>query len=236
MTAQSYPFAIDVPVEVVAPRTADGNPCAADGSVVIALHGMGHSAASFAKDVAPLLPPGATGILPQGPYPYEVRGSGGIRQGNAWYVYTGESEGFLASMARTEAWLLALAAAEIARLGLDPRRVALLGFSQGGYLAGFVGVRNPSRFRALVVAGGRIKDEVLEDAARSAGDLSVLHVHGEQDESVKPGPSRASAEHLASWGVPAEYRGYPCGHAVLRDEHCRGDVRAWLASRLGVVA
>ncbi len=236
MTGPSYPFAIDVPVEVVPPRGADGAACEADGSVVVALHGMGHSAASFAKDVAPLLPPGATGILPQAPYPYEIRGSGGIRQGNAWYVYTGESESFLASMAKTETWLLALVAAEIARLGLDARRVALLGFSQGGYLAGFVGVRNPSRLRALVVAGGRIKDEVLEDAARSAGDLSVLHVHGEQDESVKPGPSRASAEHLASWGVPTEYRGYPCGHAVLRDERCREDVRAWLAARLGVVA
>jgi phospholipase/carboxylesterase len=221
----SHPFSIDVPVEIVAADRPDG-------SVVVALHGMGHSASAFVKDVLPLLPAGATAILPQGPYPYEMRGTGGIRQGNAWYVYTGESEAFLASMMRTESWLLSVVDAEIARLRLDSKRVALLGFSQGGYLAGFVGIRHARRFRGLVVAAGRIKDEALADVAPRATGLRVLDVHGAQDESVKPDACRASAERMAALGLPVEFRTYPSGHAVLRDDACRADVKAFLAASL----
>lgn len=226
--AATHPFALDVPVELHVPDDPDG-------SLVVALHGMGQSAASFAKDALPCAPARSAVLLPQGPLPYEIRsGDGPPRQGNAWYVYTGESEGFLRSMERTEAWLLGVVGAEVARAGFDPRRTALLGFSQGGYLAGFVGVRHAARFRALVVAGGRIKDEVLAEAAPAAAraGLRVLDVHGEHDPSVGPGPCRASAERLAAAGVPVEFRTYDCGHKVLRDAVCRDDVRAFLASRL----
>lgn len=229
----THPFTLDVPVEFHVPADPDG-------SLVVALHGMGQSAASFAKDALPCAPARACVLIPQGPLPYEIRsGDGPPRQGNAWYVYTGESAGFLRSMERTEAWLLsavdAAVGGEFGRADLDPRRVALVGFSQGGYLAGFVAVRHAERFRALVVAGGRIKDEALAgDAPRAAAaGLRVLDVHGEDDPSVKPGPCRASAERLASFGVSVDFRTYACGHAVLRDERCRADVRAFLAAGAG---
>ncbi len=228
MKAPTYPFANDVPVEVI---PASG---VADGSVLVALHGMGQSAASFVRDVAPLRPDGVTAVVPQAPYPYEMRSDAGIRQGNAWYVYTGDSEAFRASMERTGVWLLRVIDAEIARLGLDPSRVALLGFSQGGYLAGYVGIENASRFAALVVAAGRIKDEALTDAIRAAArtPLRILDIHGEEDVSVKAVAARDSATRVAALGLPVEFRGYPCGHAVLRHEPCRADVRAFLASAL----
>ena len=217
-------FEIEVPLEVIAPPR---NP---DGSVLVALHGMGQSAESFAREVEALLPPGTTGIVPQAPYPYEMRGKSGIRQGNAWYVYTGENESFLASMRTTETWLLGVIADEVARLSLHPARVALLGFSQGGYLAGFVGVRNAARFRAVIVAGGRIKDEALVDAAPGAASLPLLHVHGADDTSVLPEPARVSVERMVALGVPAEFRSYPAAHPVLREATCQRDVCAYIAA------
>src|SRR6185503_2836754 len=97
---------------------------------------------------------------------------------------TRESDAFLASMRHVEEWLLKQIDFVVRDHGFDAARVSLVGFSQGGYLAGFVGIRHAARFRRLVVAGGRIKHDVLEDDARRAAatKLRVLGVHGEQDE------------------------------------------------------
>jgi phospholipase/carboxylesterase len=219
------PFTHEVPVELHRPEDADG-------SLVVALHGMGMSAASFAKDALPLLPERASLLLPQAPLPYEVRGMSGLRQGNAWYVYTGDTGPFLEAMARTEEWLLRQVDFAVQDGGFDAKRVALVGFSQGGYLAGWTGIRHPARFSRVVVAAARIKHEVLEADARRAGPEGqrVLQVHGEDDPSVGVAPARASCEALVAWGLPCEFRVYRGGHAVLRDPACIADVRRFLAS------
>jgi phospholipase/carboxylesterase len=218
------PFTHEVPVELHRPDDADG-------SLVVALHGMGMSAASFAETARAVSPPAASVLVPQAPLPFELRGKDGVRQGNGWYVYdTAESASFLASMRRAEEWLIRLVEFVTVDHGFDRARVSLVGFSQGGYLAGWVGVRHAPRFRRLVVAGGRLKHEALADDGRRAATtpLRVLGVHGEKDEGVAPAAARASIEAVAAWGVPAEFKTYPCGHAVLKDERCRADVRAFL--------
>jgi phospholipase/carboxylesterase len=220
------PFTHEVPVDLHRPD--DGG----DGSLVVVLHGMGMSAASFAETARALAPPAASVLVPQAPLAFELRGKDGVKQGNGWYVYdTSESDAFLASMRRTEEWLIRLVEFVTVDHGFDRARVSLVGFSQGGYLAGWVGIRHAPRFRRLVVAGGRIKHDVLEaDVRRAAATpLRILGVHGEQDEGVSPAAARASVEAVAAWGVPAEFRTYPCGHGVLKDERCRADVRAFLA-------
>lgn len=219
------PFTLETPVHVHLPA-AD-----ADGSLLVALHGMGMSAGSFARHVLPLTPPASTLLLPQGPLPYEIRREGGIRQGNSWYVYLGDDDQFVESMGHTEAWLLDVVASCVESLDLDPRRVSLLGFSQGGYLAGFVGLRNAERFRRLVVAGGRIKHEVLLDAATAAASTSLrlLDVHGAEDGSVSLDAVRASAQAIADRGVPVRVETFPTGHAVLRHAPCQAIVREFLA-------
>ncbi len=92
--------------------------------------------------------------------------------------------------------------------------------------------RTTPAFRRLVVAAGRIKHEALEADARRAAELGlrVLGVHGEADEGVLPSAARASVEAVAAWGVAAEFRTYPVGHAVLKDEACRRDVREFLSA------
>lgn len=218
------PFELEVPVHVHLPSGES------DGSLLVALHGMGMSAGSFARHVLPATPPGTTLLLPQGPLPYEIRRDSGIRQGNSWYVYLGDEEPFLRSMQRTEEWLLAAVDDAVDSLDLDPARVSLLGFSQGGYLAGYVGIRNSLRFRRLVVAGGRIKHEVLADAAREAArtPLQVLAVHGEQDESVGLEAVRASVGAIGEAGVPVQFRSFPVGHSVLKDPVCQATVREFV--------
>ena len=135
-------------------------------------------------------------------------------------------------MDRAENWLRYVLDATLATGGLDDARVSLLGFSQGGYLAGYVGLRNAGLFDRLVVAGSRLKHEVLEDAARAAAAshprFRILDVHGEDDEGVRPEPCRESAEKITAFGVPVEFRTYRATHYVLRNDVCRADVREFL--------
>ncbi len=221
----SVPFMQSVPVELHRPEDADG-------SLVVALHGQGMSPRTFGREALPALPARATVVLPQAPLPFEIRKDGGrFRQGNAWYVYLGDTPEFLASMEAAENWLRYVLDATLARGGLDASRVALLGFSQGGYLAGFVGLRDPARYGRLVVAGARLKHEVLADAARAAAQRDgyrVLAVHGEHDEGVRLAPTRASVEQVRAWGVDVTLQTYATAHHVLRDEACQGDVRRFL--------
>jgi phospholipase/carboxylesterase len=219
------PFTREVPV--LLHRPDDGG----DGSLVVALHGMGMSAEAFAETALALAPPAASVLVPQAPLPFEMRTAKAMRQGNGWYVYTGEDEAFLASMRRTEEWLVRQIDFAVADHGLDAKNLSLLGFSQGGYLAGWMGLRHSARLRHLVVAAARIKHEVLADDARraAASGLRVLQVHGESDENVAAAAAKASCEALAAAGVAAEFRSYPGGHAVLKDARCRADVRQFLA-------
>ena len=220
------PFTHEVPVDLHRP---DGG---GDGSLVVALHGLGSSAELFARIVLPSIPDGASMLIPQAPLPFQSRTATDMRQGNGWYVYTGESEPFLSTMRRAEDWLLRVLDATLADYALDAKRVSLLGFSQGGYLAAYMGLRHAPRFRRLVVASARIKHEVLADDARRAAEsgLRVLQVHGADDADVAPDASRDSAAALAAVGLAVDFRTYPGGHAVLRDEACRADVRAFLAA------
>jgi len=220
----SVPFVQSVPVDLHRPADPDG-------SLVVALHGQGMSPRTFRREVLPAVPEHATALLPQAPLPFEIRKDGRFRQGNSWYVYLGDTPEFLSSMGRAENWLRFVLEATLARGGLDADRVSLLGFSQGGYLAGYVGLRDPDRYRRLVVAGARLKHEVLEDDARAAAEIDgyrVLAVHGEQDEGVPLGPTRESVGHVAAWGVDVTLRTYATGHHVLRDAACQADVRRFL--------
>ena len=222
----SVPFMSSVPVEMHRPADPDG-------SLVVALHGQGMSPRTFRRDALPAMPERATVLFPQAPLPFEIRKDGRFKQGNAWYVYLGDSPEFLTSMERAENWLRFVLDAALARGGLAQERVSLLGFSQGGYLAGFVGLRDPGRYRRLVLAGARFKHEVLEDDARAAGEIAgyrVLAVHGEQDQGVLLAPTQHSVDRIREWGVDVALRTYSTGHYVLKDAECRGDVREFLAA------
>ena len=88
--------------------------------------------------------------------------------------------------------------------------------------------------RFLVVAGARLKHEILEEATRAAAaahpSFRILDVHGEEDEGVGVESCRESAAKITACGVPVEFRTYPTNHHVLRDDTCRADVRAFLQS------
>jgi len=208
----------------------DGPPPPGGWPLVIALHGMGMTAAQFSLVLNDLLLPKAAFLFPQGVYPYEIRRDGKIRVGYAWYVYDGTDEPFRTTVARSEAHLMKLLERVSTDLPINQSHVHLLGFSMGAYLGYVVALRNSERFAGLVAIGGRMKDEFVADNLESARRFPVLIVHGEKDRAVALERARGTYETLLAHGFPVEMRVFPVGHEIRAVEV--EAVREWLEKRL----
>jgi predicted esterase len=194
--------------------------------VLVALHGKGARIARFAAEALGALPAGWALLVPAGPIPRDRRATRpGDSLGDSWYLYDGDTPAFRASLDEAEAHVLRVLAAARRRARLGP--AALLGFSQGAYLAGVVGVRNPSRFRAVVQVAGRLKTEMLGEFLPAARGVRFLGLHGSADPSVKPGPSAESLAIARAAGLDAEFREFDAAHAFTPE--MRSAAREWLA-------
>lgn len=182
--------------------------------VTLALHGMGENAESFAAVLEPAIAKGGrVWVIPDGPHPFEKRREPGI--GHAWYLFAGDQQRLRAGMADAAKWLAGLLGrvkADRAGGKIDWTRLDVLGFSQGGYLAGVLWMDMPGVAR-VVCAGGRLKQEWWPEHA--GGAPSFLHLQGADDASVTPAMARQAAEAAAARGYSVDYREFPgVGHAV----------------------
>ncbi len=182
--------------------------------LLLGLHGMAQDGSRLGQKLEILRQQGVGLILPSGPYPLEVRGRNGSRQGHAWYIFTGDQQAFRSSMERSEADLLRIleqirAEPEMKALPLD-----LLGFSQGGYLAGFIAFRNAELFRSCIIASARLKHEFLEKEISASPNLQVLFCHDRNDPLTKADPVEESHKILENSGVTSSIRWHDDGHSL----------------------
>lgn len=226
----SRPFTVPAPWRLHLP---EGD---APAPLLVALHGKGDTMERFEEEALDALPDGWALLVPLGPIPRDGRPrpeGGGL--GGSWYVYDGDTPAFRESVERASAHLRGLVAEvlTVSRPGaapLDAGRIALLGFSQGAYLAGMAALRSGGFYGAAVLVGGRLKVEALGEHLPGARGFPVLGLHGRDDLMVKPGPSRASIEAAAAAGLAArwvEVEGHHEFNAAMRAE-----AKRWLADAL----
>jgi phospholipase/carboxylesterase len=107
--------------------------------------------------------------------------------------------------------------AELARLGLDGSRLALVGFSQGTMMALHVGLRRQVAPAAIVGYSGALAGpEKLLNEIQSRPP--VLLVHGDADDRIPVQALSLAANGLAAAGVPVRWhisRGV--GHGIAPD-------------------
>ena len=188
---------------VAAPKSSRNRP------LVIALHGWGMSERSFARWLEPAFDVGdLSWWVPRGILPGQVKSK---RIGYGWYVYDGDQASLRASMDEARAYLVQLA--ETARLQLRPSRIGLIGFSQGGYLASYVGLSRPDLFSHVVCCCGRPKTEFIDDL-QAARDVAMLIQTGSRDDSVPPDLIAKGVAPLREAGLAIKERSYDADHKL----------------------
>jgi phospholipase/carboxylesterase len=183
---------------------------------ILALHGWGASAHDL-LGLAPLLHRGEALVLcPQGPVTVPL--GPGI-EGYGWFPLGGGREPDPLEVARglgaVESFLEAAARA----FPIDPRKLVLLGFSQGGVLAYQLALRDPARFAGLVALCSWLPAPLAASVVRKPEHeaLPALVVHGTRDPMIPVERGRESRDALLGLGVPTTYREYAMGHEIAPD-------------------
>jgi phospholipase/carboxylesterase len=210
-------------VEVEPPRTAEAS--------VIWLHGLGADGHDF-ESIVPALrmpaEPAVRFVFPHAPI-RSVTINAGYRM-RAWYDIASLDR----SSPQDEAGIRA-SGDEVGRLiarererGVPADRIVLAGFSQGGAIALFRGLRHPDRLAGIMALSTwlPLASRLQAEAHPANAAVPIFMAHGTWDTTVGFDFGRSSRQELADAGHDVEWHEYPMAHAVCPEEI--EDVRTWL--------
>jgi phospholipase/carboxylesterase len=179
---------------------------------VIALHGWGANALDL-LGLAPHLAGGRFLVLcPQGDVTVPIAPQ---LNGYGWFPITMGTPPDPASVQRAIDSLDIFIDQAVSRYPIDPGKLALLGFSQGGVLAYALALQAPKRFAALAALSSWLPPQLAERGPPgSLEQLPVLVQHGTRDELIEPSRGRSSVEALRELRAAVVYREYEMGHEI----------------------
>jgi phospholipase/carboxylesterase len=120
----------------------------------------------------------------------------------------------------------------LARYPIDPRKLVVLGFSQGGVMAYSLALGEPQRFSALVAISSWLSQELVAAASSAVTNQypPTLIQHGSQDQLISVERARESVETIRSLGIPVTYREYDIGHEI--SPRSLADLSAWIQEKV----
>lgn len=129
---------------------------------------------------------------------------------NSWFEYEGNDVRHMAQLEEQRARVLELLEQECQLLpGCDPRRLVLLGLSQGAALAVDVALRAQTRVGGVVALRGMALPsrhlKALPQHDQGRGRLRLLAFNGARDWLCPPEEARASYEALRPYGVDVAF-------------------------------
>jgi phospholipase/carboxylesterase len=219
------------PLEIVERSTGDA-PLAS----VIVLHGLGADGYDFVP-ICDQLELGAVGpvrfVFPHAPV-RPVTINAGYRM-RAWYDILGadidrreDEPGLRMSLGQ----LHGLIDGEVAR-GIAPRRIVLMGFSQGCAMTLLAGLRYRERLAGLAGLSGYLPLAATTAAERHAANAAVpvFLAHGSADPVIPIERGHAGRDALQALGHEVEWHEYPMAHSVCAEEVA--DLNRWMLQVLG---
>ena len=147
----------------------------------------------------------------------------------AWYDVTGfGARADDEERIRTSAgWITELIAQEVGR-GISPQRLVLAGFSQGGAMALFTGVRHPDPLAGIMCLSGYLPlvDNLADEASAANQAVPIFQAHGTGDPVVPYETAQADCNAMRTAGYDVEWHEYPMAHQVCAEE--LRDIGQWL--------
>lgn len=194
-------FKVEVPYKLIETGTEG-----AKKPLILYLHGYGHNLKTFEKRCSPFYELEAYHLFIQGPYPiFEQPNKRNVSDwGRAWYLYDGNRGQFIKSLELASEFIQEIV--DNLLKFIDVNRFCIIGYSMGGYLAGYFALTRWKHVNELVVAGGRIKTEIISGDWENLKHINVLAVHGKSDESVSFKPQKEEIDKLIEKGLNAELK------------------------------
>jgi len=172
--------------------------------LLVYFHGFGENIKEFEKKCETFVTIDAYHLYIEGPYPiYDRKKSKNVSDwGRAWYLYDGNRGQFIKSLEITSEFIQEI----IDRLlkSIQPSRIGVVGYSMGGYLAGYFALTRWKHVNELIVCGARIKTEILNKNWSTIEHLQILALHGKKDDKVDYKSQQKEIEKLKKSGVRAE--------------------------------
>jgi phospholipase/carboxylesterase len=203
---------------------------------VIWLHGLGADGHDFEPIVPQLLLPASLSIrflFPDAPF-RTVTINGGYMM-RAWYdIYEDISaqaeqdrQGIIES-----AEIISLMIEQQIESGIDSQRIVLAGFSQGGAIALYTGLKLDQPLAGILALSSYLPlaDELPCPVETVNKNINVFMGHGHQDPIVPFRYGYSTHEHLARCGPRIDWHEYDMQHSVCAQEIL--DIREWLIARL----
>jgi phospholipase/carboxylesterase len=196
---------------------------------ILALHGWGASAHDL-LGLAPYLHGGQALVLcPQGPVAFRT-GPGQV--GYGWFPITGGGPIDPVGFAKGRELLQSFVDRAVARFAVDARKLAVLGFSQGGVMAFDLVLRDPTRYAGLATLSSWLPNDLANTIPESEAlaHFPVLVQHGTADPMIPVERGRETRQRLIQMGVNLSYREYEMQHEI-RPESLR-DLVTWLDEKV----
>ena len=200
---------------------------------IIWLHGLGADGEDFvpiAKEIH--LPKAVRYLFPHAPQqPITINGGYVMR---AWYDILAAditSRPDSAGIRASQAAINALIAQEMQR-GIAAQNIYVAGFSQGGAMALYTGLRYPSQLGGIISLSCYLPmaDTLALEASPVSRHIPVFMAHGRSDPIVSFAAGKSSADILSKHGCPLEWHEYAMPHSVCPEEI--KDIETWMTRQL----
>jgi len=215
------------------PQTVEIETGSEPSASVIWLHGLGADGHDFEPIVPELRLPDTLPlrfVFPHAPVrPVTLNGGMAMR---AWYdIISLDRNGPVdaAGINESSALLESLIAREEQR-GIDPGRIVLAGFSQGGAIAINTVLRAGRKLAGLMALSTWLALRETLQADSADASTPVFMAHGRFDPMIPMQYGRSAADALVDAGFDVDWHDYPMAHAVCPQEI--DDIRNWLLGAL----
>jgi phospholipase/carboxylesterase len=204
-------------------------------ATVILLHGLGADGNDFVPIVGELGLPDTLPVrfvFPHAPLRPVTVNNGYVMR--AWYdikSFTPAGRADLAGTAESASRIAGYIDRE-RQHGVAPARIVLAGFSQGGAVALYAGLRYHERLAGILAMSCYLPFPETLAAQKSAAnaDVPILLCHGRSDPVVPIAMGIEARVELEARGYTPEWHDYPMQHSVCMEEIA--EVARWLRQRL----
>jgi len=204
-------------------------------SCVIWLHGLGDSGAGFAP-VVPVLGLQQNHSI-RFVFPHAPEQAVTINQGyvmRSWYDIKSmdlHNRADMPGVLESETAVHALIQEQL-DAGIEANKIVLAGFSQGGVISLFTGLRYPQKLAGLMALSCYLPsaDKLPEQLSDANQKTAILQHHGVEDDVVPMNAGKVANDLLLTKGYNAHWKTYPMPHSVLPEQ--LEDIGRWLQTTL----